>query len=185
MPTNGEWADCSSWAEHRDISALPLWLPWQPAVGSRHRESRHTAIVRGSDRNARSRGCFLPLPETDSSHGVQRALDLITPVAEKCPRNRRRSGAVARRNGRIAARRALRRRPARQHTLSLGFGSISRNSESESIGCRCWQIAARGRRCRRDPLAVRTRILVDKVAAILPGAYSARGGVLSPHRILT
>jgi NAD(P)H-hydrate epimerase len=72
---------------------------------------------------------FVPLPETDSTHGVQNAIELIAPVAEKCralvvgPGLSRDDAA----SGLLAALFGDARRPV---TRSLGFGSASRASDS-------------------------------------------------------
>lgn len=72
---------------------------------------------------------FLPLPETDSSHGVQSALEQIAPVAEKCTAIVVGPG-LSRDDAATALLSALfgdtRNAPAR----SLGFGAIGRSTES-------------------------------------------------------
>jgi NAD(P)H-hydrate epimerase len=71
---------------------------------------------------------FLPLPETDSSHGVQSALDQIAPIAERCTAIVVGPG-LSRDDAATALISALfgdsRNAPAR----SLGFGAIGRAAE--------------------------------------------------------
>jgi hydroxyethylthiazole kinase-like uncharacterized protein yjeF len=76
---------------------------------------------------------FLPMPETDSNHGVQRAIELIAPQVEKSkaivvgPGLSRDETASALLSGLFGD-------AARSVARSMGFGSISRETESQSAG---------------------------------------------------
>lgn len=72
---------------------------------------------------------FLPLPETDSSHGVQNAIELIAPIAEKC-RALVVGPGLSRDDAATSLLAALFGDARRSTTRSLGFGSISRESAS-------------------------------------------------------
>lgn len=74
---------------------------------------------------------FLPLPETDSSHGVQNALDQIAPIAEKCRAIVVGPG-LSRDEAATALLSALFGDARRASARSLGFGSIGREAESAS-----------------------------------------------------
>lgn len=69
---------------------------------------------------------FLPLPETDSAHGVQKAIELIAPVAEKT-RSLVIGPGLSRDDTAAALLRALFGEGDRPASRSMGFGAISRN----------------------------------------------------------
>lgn len=74
---------------------------------------------------------FLPLPETDSTHGVQSALELIAPVAEKCTAFVVGPG-LSRDDAATALMDALFGDSRRTVSRPLGFGSISQESQSSA-----------------------------------------------------
>lgn len=73
---------------------------------------------------------FLPLPETDSSHGVQAALDQIGPVAAKC-RAMVVGPGLSRDETATALLAALFGQARHAATRSLGFGALRPNSGEE------------------------------------------------------
>ncbi|HET9661942.1 MAG TPA: NAD(P)H-hydrate dehydratase [Thermomicrobiales bacterium] len=73
---------------------------------------------------------FLPLPETDSTHGVKNAIDLIAPVAEKC-RALVVGPGLSRDDAASALLAALFGDTRRSVTHALGFGSSSRANDAE------------------------------------------------------